>query len=291
MIIPTRRGDSPTLHACLSALPSDAQVIVSIDDEHAPEPDVARFECARVVRGPNAGPAAARNRAIEHIDRDAVLFLNDDVVPEVSCVEHHVRAHAEGGRPSLFIGDAPWDFGRTPAVIDRLVSETPVVFFYSTMGEHGPTHDWGYRHAWTLNLSLPVSLMQRFDERLRYPMLDDIEWAYRVTRGGTPVRFLPGGRVTHLHRPLYTAQTLWQRERLFGSQCRVLRRINPACAYDLFGNLDEPAWLHRDADGQAAFASFERIAERPGVGVDIEEVFDACRPWREAARREGWHTT
>lgn len=288
VIIPTRSGDSETLRACLDALPHDAQVIVSIDDEHAQGPDLVRFKRSRVVRGPHTGPAAARNRALDYVHEEFVLFLNDDVVPDEDCVARHLSAHRTSDRPSLYVGDALWDFGRVPKVIDRLISETSIIFFYDVMRQGQETRDWGYRHAWTLNLSLPTLILQRFDDRLRFPMLDDIEWAWRITREGTPVRFLPEACVTHVHRPLYDAGRLWQRERLFGSQCRLLQRINPACAHDIFGDRDEPRWLLHDHDGRAEFAEFERISEEPGEGVDIASVFEACRPWREAARREGW---
>ena len=300
-VIPTRAGDRPTLRSLLAALASQThaprRVIVSIDDESAPAPPVDALERAGVdvviVRGPNAGPAAARNRAIEHAAPGLVLFLNDDVVPEPTCVEQHVAAHAQADAPSLIVGAAPWSFGTAPLrVIDRLIAETSMVFFYDRMSDGDPQRDWGYRHAWTLNLSCSAALIEPFDHRLRYPMFDDLEWAFRATRRGVgaAVRFCPTARVIHEHRPSYTASSLARRETMIGHQSWALREINGACFRETMRTDDEPAFVARAdrAEGADAFAAFAFLSEQPADACDTAALFDRCGSWRHAARAIGW---
>jgi len=303
VIIPTRAGDSVVLRRTLASLAAQTappqRVIVSLDDAAIPEPDLSVFDSARtrtfVVRGENAGPATARNRAFCHLDGGLVLFFNDDAAPAADCIENHIGAHLTDNAPKLVVGSAPWDFGRVPLrVIDRLVAETSLVFFYDQMTGKDPAHDWGYRHAWTLNLSLPHEALLPFDGRFDGPMFDDLEWAHRVTRDGIPVRYAPCARVEHAHRPCYTADRLLERETRVGHAAHALRAINPACFSDTFGDTGPPRFVERGATGDAlerareAFASFRLVAEEPGAGVDIAHLFDHCRIWRDAARAIGW---
>ncbi len=303
VIIPTRAGDSPVLRRTLESLASQTapphRVIISLDDASTPEPDVAALDKSpthvRIVRGENAGPAAARNRAFQHLDSGLVLFLNDDAVPAAECLEHHARAHQVDDAPSLVVGSAPWSFDRTPLrVIDRLVAETSLVFFYDQMTDPSPSRDWGYRHAWTLNLSVPCEALLAFDERFDGPMFDDLEWAHRMTRTGAAVRYAPLARVEHAHRPRYTVERLLEREARVGHAAHTLREANQACFADTFGSPDTPHFAEQDVSEEAiagacqAFGSFCLLAEQSGEGIDIGQVYARCRSWRDTARAIGW---
>ncbi len=303
VIIPSRHGDSPVLRDAISALAKQtitpAQVIISIDDEQAPAPDCTALDASGVepiiVRGPNAGPAATRNRALPHVESDFILFLNDDVVPDPECIAQHVSAHVRTDQPCMILGAASWVFeNQLRQIIDRLVSETSLVFFYDQMGGAEPERDWRFRHAWTLNVSLPTNLVTPFDERLCYPMFDDLEWAFRVTsENDVPVRYLPGALVHHHHRPAYTALSLLRREVLLGHQAHALRAIAPACYTATFGAANCPGFARLDeqalADAVSSFAAFASFADQPGNDMEINEIYEQCRLWRDAARSLGWH--
>lgn len=298
MIIPTRPGHGPAarcVRALLGQLTPEDEVIVSVD---GPVAD-ARLESlaadgrVRLVRGEPVGPGGARNRALDEARGGVVVLLNDDVVPQAGLVEAHVAAHGDPDGAAMVLGSAPWGVGADDRVIDRLVRETSWIFFYDRMSANEPGRDWGFRHAWTLNLSLPREAAVRFDERLAYPMLDDLEWAWRV---GLPVRYRPGAAAVHEHR--YEARALLRREALLGHQATLLHGLNPACAHDAFGTRFLPAQAGvREAvaglvdDAADGFRVFEDIAAAPARVIGSHDhlmgVFNTCRAWRETARLIG----
>lgn len=308
VIIPTHRPESPTLRRCLASLTAQtmppAEVIVSVDGaEGVPAPDAPQGGDAigfRVIRAPHSGPAAARNRALAHATGDLLLFLNDDVVAAPDLVERHAADRTPGD--GLVLGSAPWAMPAEPSLLDALLEHTPLVFFYCEM--HGidarePAKDWGYRHAWTLNLSLHREACAPFDERLRQPMFDDLEWAYRVTRSlGVPVRYRPGAGVTHHHR--YAPEGVLAREVVLGHQAAGLERLAPGCAHETLGAalgrwrgaVDERAVV----EAGRAFAVFSDEAQRPLRSLPsgrqspagLREFLGSCRPWRETARHIGY---
>ncbi len=298
-IIPTREGDGgpvPRLVAALLAL-RDARlrIVVGIDGHAVPralEP-LIDDPALTVTTGEHGGPGAARNRAIQHADGDLVLFLNDDVTPAPDLIDRHRAAHADGAT-RLVLGGAPFAISEPDRVLDRMTRETSLLFFYDTMDTRDPDHDWGFRHAWTLNLSLPRAACEPFDAGLTYPMFDDLEWAYRVTRShDAPVVYRPGARVTHHHR--YEPQQILQREALLGHQALALHGVNPECARTVFGaRFDgspasaEEARALVAAEASETYTHFETVAVRPAMQANVHELFAAARPWRMAARAAGY---
>ncbi len=298
-IIPSRGGPDGSLARCIAALLAERdaklRVIASIDGQDAPadlEP-LTRDGSVTVVTGEPIGPAGARNRALAHTVGELVLFLNDDVVPAPRLIDHHRAAHRDGA-PKLVLGDAPFAVPSDDRVLDRMTRETALLFFYSDMNGVERDRDWGFRHAWTLNLSVPRSICAAFDERLTFPMFDDLEWAYRVTtKHGAPVLYRPEASATHHHR--YEPGQILAREALLGHQALQLHRVNDACATAVFGDrFDGSDQSIEDAralltDGATdAYAQFDSIARKPVFSTNIRELFASARAWRMAARAAGF---
>jgi len=245
------------------------QIIVSVDGDQRPLDADALFP-ALVIRGRKVGPGGTRNRAIAAATGDLLLFLNDDVVPEPDLIERHIVAAREArDRPAMVLGLARWAVRQPDLLIDRVLRESSLVFFYDRMSNAPRDHDWGPRHAWTLNLSLPRSICEPFSERLAYPMFDDIEWATRVTgRYGAPVLYRPEAVVTHHHwyRPIELAR----REVMLGHQAWRLADINHALAASMFGGRFVPDLLA------------DRCAE---LGADLSPAIEAFRVFCETASK------
>jgi len=315
-IIPTRdRIDS--LRQVLVALtaqtlPTDRfQIIVSVDGpgdaERALVAGFPRCRAVRVIDGPPDGPGAARNRALPAAQAPIVLFLNDDTVPDADLVARHIAAHADpSARGAMILGSAPWRTTAPDRVVDRLVRETSMIFFFDQMTDaraRNPHHDWGFRHAWTLNLSVGVDPIRRaggFSTRLRHPVYEDVELGYRLaTSEGMRVLYRPRCRVTHDHR--YSVESLARREVMLGHQAVALAEAHPDCARAIFG------FLHTDRDrvrgareaaatgafeAGDAMASFADIAEHPAESVSascLEDVFEGLwKPVRTHLRTLGW---
>ncbi len=269
VLIPTF-GRAQKLARCLARLSRQDldhrryEVLIGVDGkDEANEPDDEAAQAVRALASTSAGamravvfefdhagPGATRNRLARHAEGKLLLLLNDDVLPEETLLSAHLRAHEEwsarSGRAAMALGAAPWvvpGSAGQDSVFDRLVRETSMIFFYDRMqeaidkGEAGTDHDWGFRHAWTLNLSLPRSEFERaggFDERLTYACYEDLEFARRVHDGGrVPVLYRPECVVHHDHR--ITPQSYLARERLMGRAALQLAAASPECAREIFG--------------------------------------------------------
>lgn len=302
VVIPT--FDRPAkLGACLRGLGAQTfdarrfEVLVSVDGPDAGERDAPGGGIdVTVLTGPRRGPAAARNRAIVKARGSLLLLLNDDVVPAPDLIARHAEAHerrrAEGARtgredlkrPAIVLGSAPWVVHQPDRLFDRLIRETSMVFFYDRMGGAGPEgadpgRDWGFRHAWTLNLSVPTMVVREaggFSESLPSACYEDLEWAWRVReRFGSPVLYRPDARVEHDHR--YEPAAYLQRERTLGADALRLAAASPACARAVFGrdvdSPDELAYSRAFVDRERCAAerlelSFLALADLPASAID-----------------------
>ncbi|HBS29409.1 MAG TPA: hypothetical protein DEB06_08160 [Phycisphaerales bacterium] len=212
------------------------------------------------LTAPRLGVSAARNEALAHARGGIVLLLNDDVLPAPDLLEVHRRAHDERGDsapPALVLGHSPFVEQPAPSatLFDRLMERTGAVFFYDRMIDargrvlRPADHDWGYRHAWTLNLSFPARVARLaggFRPAIANWCYEDVEFAWRASRTlGSPVLFRPGALAPHDHR-LSPADYLAREHRL-GYSAPGFALAAPDCARELFGRevLTEEAWYAR----------------------------------------------
>ena len=301
VIIPTR-GRADRLEACVRSLATQRlngswELLVGVDGPDQGEAeaveraiDGAGPEAVVVDSSPEpAGPAAARNRVIRRARGRWLLLLNDDVTAEPGLLEAHARAQAALATPSMLVGAAPWLVREPDRLFDRLIRETSMVFFYDQMtperaGASGPddpgfrAHDWGFRHAWTLNLSVETQAVRDaglFCESLPGAAFEDVELAWRLkTALGMGVLYRPEAVVRHDHR--YEPARYLERERSLGRDSAALALASPACAQELFRrdilSADEIAScehaVERDrAAAEGLRASFERLAALPASAV------------------------
>ena len=281
VIIPTC-GRPRKLAACVGALAAQAyegrfEVLVGTDGPDAGAASAAQGAWAGaksgrldVVQCAKAGPGPTRNRLIELATGKLLLLLNDDVVPDRGLLAAHVAAHRGlEGREAMVLGAAPWRVHEPDSLFDRLIRETSMVFFYDQMTDE-PGRDWGFRHAWTLNLSLPAATARAvgaFDESLRCACFEDLEFAWRLGRHGLPVLHRPGAVVVHDHR--YTPRGYLEREHVLGREAWLLAGAAPECAREIFGrdvrSREEVEYSRLFVDREAKAA--ERL-ERSFVGLE-----------------------
>lgn len=249
--------------------PDRFEIVVGVDGSGGPAIDGPW----RTERFQHRGPAATRNSLVNLARGRFVLFLNDDVTADHELVETHLNAQESASKPSMILGHAPFAVPADDRLFDRLIRETSMVFFYDRMHGCEPDRDWGYRHAWTLNLSVPTPLASEhgFSEALERAMFEDLEWAWRVQRAsGAPVLYRPNAVVTHHHR--YEPRDYLARERELGRQAVRLAEVNAECARELFGRdprdagfVDEcRARIERDAPQvEPLIDSFRALADMP----------------------------
>ncbi len=301
--LPTRERPE-RLRACLRGLAGQTvdnarfRVLVGVDGPDAGESDVAAQSglAIEILPGTPAGPAATRNRILGRVTEPLVLWLNDDVIPAPDLVEQHLAAHASG-EPAMVLGSAPWVVHEPDRLFDRLIRETSMVFFYDQMDDD-PGRDWGYRHAWTLNLSVPAAIARLgFCDALPGAAYEDLEWAWRAcNQHDAPVRYRPGARVQHDHR--YEPEGYIARERSMGRDAYALAGVVPKFARALFRRdvrSDESvAYARAFVEREAALAerlerSFCALACMPADTVDDGRMITMLYEHHLALKRWHWN--
>lgn len=241
VIIPTyNRADG--LELVLTALerqePADvAFEVVVVDDgseDHTAEVLASwrskRFNL-RFDRQPNAGPAAARNRALEMASGELVLFGGDDIEPHPRQVWVHVREHARRGDPrAAVLGLTRWPEGaHLTSTMRHIDGPGAQQFSYQSFTE-GQEYD--FRHFYTSNVSLSRSFLAEesggFSTAFRWAAFEDAELAYRLSRRGMRIFFHPAAVAWH-HHP-YDARTFFVRQLRCGEMAEVLVRSHPQLA-------------------------------------------------------------
>lgn len=224
----------------------------------------SRASRLRVVPCRKSGQAAVRNVLTELAQGITLVFLNDDMRPSPTLLTKHVesqQAAVASGAPALVIGASPWVKPETDSLFARLIRETSMVFFYDRMdeairaGEVGADHDWGFRHAWLLNLSVPAALVREAGGFSVFPSTygyEDDEFAFRCAKHfGTRVLYRPEAVAHHDHH--LTPESYLVRERKLGFAAWGFAGTTPECALAMFG---------RDVRSEAELAYSREFVER-----------------------------
>lgn len=298
VVIPTHQR-AAKLAACVGGLARQTlgadryEVLVGLDGADAESAAAAREawgDCRarlRVETCPRAGYNATRNRLLDLARGRVMVSLNDDVAPGERLLEVHVGEHAaaeRAGRPVIVTGYSPFRRWDHETLFDRLVRETPMVFFYDRMVGpagtpcEGHEYDWGFRHCWGMNFSAPLALVREVGKFAAFPLqygYDDIEVAWRLReRFGCPVLFRPEALAEHDHR--YGPREVLDREVRLGRSAWDFAGINPQFCREVFGrdirSAGEVAYsrefLHRERTAAGRLEeSFLGLADIPGSSI------------------------
>lgn len=262
VIIPTR-GRPDRLRTCLQRLARQSmpggryEVLVGFDGPDEAGPSLAQQSwveaggsrgALKLLVCPRGGLAAVRNALIPFATGRLLLSLNDDLLAEPQLLSEHVRTHEEVGSLAVVTGDAPWVARQKQSVFDVMLEQTSMVFFYNRMrgtsagshAQHGPGklhHDWGFRHAWGLNMSMPTEAARRVGGFTQYPSwygYEDNEIAFKLKErfGSCPVLFAP--RAVGWHDHAMTPREYILREYKLGFASLGFTRTSPACSFAMF---------------------------------------------------------
>ncbi|HMX17457.1 MAG TPA: glycosyltransferase family A protein [Rhodocyclaceae bacterium] len=156
----------------------------------AAAPELLRYRSI----APTGGPSAPRNVGIRAADGDAVVILDDDVLPEPGLVQAYAEFHLRHPEPQqAAVGEA--------YVPESLLTD-PMSLFHSFPYDSVRNMDrLRYFHFWTCNVSVKRAFMLEkgmFDERFLYN--EDMICGHRLEQGGMELHFLPNARGQHLHQ-------------------------------------------------------------------------------------------
>lgn len=237
VVIPTRNR-KPSLAGTLEAL--DRQVglrgpfeVVVADDgstdgthELVQAGRSSRSYPIQYLRLPAAGPATARNRAIEVARAPRVLLLGDDTAPEPGTL----AAHLSAGEGEVGVqGQIDWDPERPITAVMRFLAPAGPQFYFANLveGEALP-----YTAVLGSNLSAPTAWFREepFDEGFSAAAFEDTELAYRWARHRWTVVY--SRRARCLHRHAYeTLEPFLERQARAGRAARYAIRRHPSMAW------------------------------------------------------------
>jgi cellulose synthase/poly-beta-1,6-N-acetylglucosamine synthase-like glycosyltransferase len=193
VIIPACNA-APTIGQCLEAVGSQSysadEVIVVDDGSTDDTAGVAETFGVRVIRQPNQGPGAARNRGAAEAEGDVLMFTDADCAPAPDWVE---RMMAGFGSPDVAGAKGTYETrqrGLVPRFVqleyesryDRMAGQESIDFV--------DTYSAGYRRG-------VFDESGGFDEALR--MDQDQELSFRLAEAGERLVFVPEARVYHVH--------------------------------------------------------------------------------------------
>lgn len=316
VIIPTYQRHEK-LGACVRALAAqnahaEFEVLIGIDGEDAGAERVARDTWGRagrnaerltVVQGPKAGLAAVRNRLIPHLRGTIVVSLNDDVIVRPGFLDAHADAHAGTSRPRIIVGRTPWRVHEPDSFFARLIRETSMVFFHHVMQrDPSPDRDWGFRHAWPLNLSVPARLVRDLGGWTVFPAtygFEDDDFAFRASqRFACPVLYRPAALAIHDHA--MSPREYLEREYRLGYASWGFAHASAECARAMFGrditaetHYSREFTHHQLADARRAWPVFRSLADTPprafgdGSALAVSLAYQQHLPLKRWAWRRG----
>ena len=258
----------------------------------------------RVVSQENRGLAAARNRGAAAASSEAVLFLDDDMIPRAGLIAAHLEAHAGSGERVVFGALALAD-GVRRSFLKMGVKHwgNEVSARLSAPGYRFRFDDCHFGHASiTRRLLLGAG---GFDETFVRFGNEDYELGWRLIQRGAEMSFLPDAVACQIYDKTLTR---WLRDcACVGMADRILVEKHPALAADLRLTTGPAHPLKRLArlSGLAALdplspiwgltelglATLERLGARGEVLCKAQSLLGERRYWQGVRQAGGWSTT
>lgn len=191
----------------------------------------------------NAGPAAARNRAIAAARAPWLVIFNDDAIPAKDVLRSHLFRQLESPTDRAVLGRFDFAPEKLAQPFTQLMQRTPLLFEYTQM-KNGQSHDW--RYFYTCNLSIPrrcVEAVGGFDAAFPHAICEDVELGYRLHKElGVKVFF--DAAIMALHDHDMSIDRYVRRQRLLGINVhRMARKHNDQKLMWRTENLTPGFWL------------------------------------------------
>ena len=208
-----------------------------------------------VIHQDNAGPASARNRAIESATGDYLVLLGDDTVPNRYWLQAHYDAHQKRDFDDnlIVVGQIDWHERMQQTPFIRFVDETGWQFAFDKIED---PENLSFNYFYGSNLSLPSHQLEseRFNTSFPYPAWEDSELGYRLQCNGCRFVFEQAARTAHLHKT--TIARFAERQRKAGYCAMVFNRLHPEIGALVWPNAESL----NNASGKAIAAGRKRLA-------------------------------
>ncbi len=179
---------------CLdSLLPQDYpdyEVIIVDDGSTDDTAEVIRRYPVKLIESEHLGISAARNQAIKASTGEVILLVDSDLKVEKDLISRMVGPLMEDEERGVVM--AWWDISNPGHIVPDLIFRG---YEYFTRNLDEPNFFWGYCFAIKKKIFDEVGY---FDET--YPLVEDVDFAYRVVGAGHTVKILKDVRVWHYFR-------------------------------------------------------------------------------------------
>ena len=223
-----------------------------------------RYEL-RFARQQNAGPAKARNRAMDMATGELLLFAGDDIEPTEDLLAKHLQAHRAYADPKVAIlGLTKWPEDEILTSTMRHIDGRGAQQFSYFHMEDGAEYD--FRHFYTSNVSVRRDLLalepDGFSTDFPSAAFEDAEFSFRLASHG--MRILYCDHAVALHHHHYRAPGFFRRQVRCGAMAAVLYRKRPELV----------KWTGVEALGAARQEALTSTPELRAATADFAERLD-----------------
>ncbi len=121
---------------CVRPLDLETELVVVSNDCRRKTRRIAEAAGARVIDEPRIGLSFARNTAIAHTRGEAILFLDDDVTPDIGLLKSYAEALKDSPEAQFFGGPIRAEFtSRTPTWVESARRVMPSIWSIRDLGE------------------------------------------------------------------------------------------------------------------------------------------------------------
>jgi glycosyltransferase involved in cell wall biosynthesis len=171
------------------------------------------YRITTIFHEKNRGSGASRNDGIRAANKEIILFLDDDLIPEQGILRHHADRHWKGDH--AVIGNIIYRETFTTRWVSRYLSTRGV--------KKVPAGEKiSFKCFWSSNASVRKDHLVRvglFDEEFRGAGGEDTELAYRLEKAG--IGFVYEDEAICHHQPVSLTQLI-KRQRAFAAQALPL---------------------------------------------------------------------
>ncbi len=197
-----------------------------------------------ILRNEHGGASSARNFAVAAACGERILFMGDDIFPRQDILDIHVSRGKKYGDNVAVLGQVDWHPAQIRNhLLKHIVDIGNEQFSFNCLT---PDSYADFRHFYTCNVSVSKRILDlekiKFDPRFYKVNFEDVELAFRLSKHGMKILYIPGAFGHHYHE--YDVEGFCRRQQTAGEMALVIRDIHPEIDFFLNTHVLEKTFAH-----------------------------------------------